>query len=196
MPATRAPQFILASQSPRRAQLLRSIGVTDFTIISPAVDESHDPALTPQQLTLENAGRKATAVSASLPHGAPSIILAADTLVYLDGIPFGKPADHREAHQMLQQLSARTHQVCTGVTLITPHGREDFAVTSEVTFKALSTAEIEHYHSLCNPLDKAGAYGIQDHPELILENLNGSLSNVIGLPLEALQQRLTSFFSP
>ena len=183
------PSLVLASASPRRAELLREIGVS-FEVLSPDVEEAHDASLTPEQLTVENARRKALAGSAMRP-GA--LVLGADTLVYVDGDPLAKPADMEEALRMVQRLSGRSHEVCTGVVLARD-GRvvRDFHVITHVTFKPLTDAIIRDYHAKVNPLDKAGAYGIQAHTEILLERMDGSFSNVVGLPVERLREVLES----
>lgn len=179
--------LILASQSPRRADLLRQAGFTAFTVRSPEVEELHDGSFSPTDLTIENARRKAQWIAQQEPE---SVVVAADTLVYLDGEPLGKPADLAEAVAMLERLSGRRHQVCTGVALASGDQIETFAVITQIAFKSLSPAIIQAYHQVCNPLDKAGGYGIQDGTELILATIEGSWSNVVGLPLEELQPRL------
>lgn len=172
--------LILASASPRRVELLRGAGF-DFEIIVPQVDEAHDPALTPEQLTLANARLKALAVSGQRPE---ALVLGADTLVYVDGDPLAKPADMDEALAMLRRLSGRTHEVCTGVA-VASGGRvaHELHVITHVTFKPLTDAVIRDYHAQVNPLDKAGGYGIQACTEMILDRMDGSFTNVVGLPV-------------
>jgi septum formation protein len=120
------------------------------------------------------------------------VVVAADTLVYVDGVPLGKPGDLAEGRRMLERLSGRAHQVCTGVVMVWDGGEEEeaFAVVTEVVFKVLNAEVIEAYHAVCDPLDKAGGYGIQDGTELILEGITGSFSNVMGLPMEEVGPRL------
>jgi septum formation protein len=176
-----AKPLVLASASPRRAELLREAGF-EPEVLSPEVDEAHDPSLSSAELTIENATRKALAGSRLRPG---HLTLGADTLVYVDGDPLAKPADYNEALRMLQRLSGRTHQVCTGVALACDGALlEAFAEISHVTFRPLTAEIIRAYHAKVTPLDKAGGYGIQSHAEMILEHLEGSLSNVIGLPIE------------
>ena len=186
--AMRAP-LILASKSPRRASLLR--GITEsFEVLSVETDEAHDASLTPADLTLANAREKALAVSKLRPE---ALVLGADTLVYLDGEPLGKPADLDEAARMLRRLSGRRHEVCTGVVISKGHvPLTEFAVVTEVWFLPLGDETITAYHARVSPLDKAGAYGIQEAPELILDRIEGSWSNVVGLPLERLRQELAA----
>lgn len=173
--------LILASASPRRIELLRGAGF-DFEIVVPQVEEAHDHTLTPGQLTLENARRKALAVSSVRPE---ALVLGADTLVYVDGEPLAKPADMEEALAMLRRLSGRTHEVCTGVALARD-GKvaRELHVITHVTFKPLSDAIIRDYHAKVNPLDKAGGYGIQACTDMILDRMEGSFTNVVGLPVE------------
>ena len=184
------PPLILASASPRRVQLMHQAGYT-FTALTPeGVEEAHDATLTPEALTVENARRKATAIA----HTHPDALgVGADTLVYLAGIPLGKPATHTEAHEMLRRLSGRAHEVCTGVFLAWDAGRQGhgFHVISHVIFRQLSDEEIRAYHTLVDPLDKAGAYGIQEHGEKIITRHEGSWTNIMGLPMERLREELT-----
>lgn len=173
--------LILASASPRRVDLLREAGF-DFEIVVPQVEEAHDATLTPEQLTLENARKKALVVSLLKP-GA--LVIGADTLVYVDGEPLGKPADLQEALTMVRRLSGRAHEVCTGVAFARDGRIErELHVITQVMFKTLSDALILDYHSKLNPLDKAGAYGIQEHTEMLLERMEGSFTNVVGLPVD------------
>jgi len=180
--------LILASASPRREELLGEAGYA-FRVIAPEVDEAHDESLSCEALTMENARVKALAI-AQLHEGA--LVIGADTLVYLDGIPLGKPRDMEDAFRMLQRLSGHTHQVCTGVALVQLGGRmeETFSVISEVTFKPLTDELIRDYHSRIQPLDKAGAYAVQDESAMIIETVSGSWSNVKGLPMERLSEEL------
>ncbi|TDU64119.1 septum formation protein [Prosthecobacter fusiformis] len=182
---TLPPQdLVLASQSPRRVELLREAGY-DFEVVLPEVEEAHDASLTPEELTVENARRKAVAVARMRP-GAR--VIGADTLVYVDGLPLGKPGDAEEALAMLRRLSGRRHEVCTGVYVAHEGGAagHGFHVITEVTFKPLTDEVIRAYHACVNPLDKAGAYGIQECSEMILEGYEGSWTNVMGLPMERL----------
>ena len=172
---------MLASTSPRRRELLERAGVVFEVIASPA-EEIHDASMPPQLLCEHNAELKAAAVAASLPDAT---VIGSDTLVFIDGMPLGKPADLDEARAMLRRLSGRTHQVCTAVCVIFPGGRKTvFHETTEVTFLKLDDAAIQGYLSLVNPLDKAGAYGIQEHGERIVSEIRGSFENVMGLPVE------------
>jgi septum formation protein len=169
--------------------LLREAGVR-IDVISPDVEEAHDASLTPEQLTVENARRKALAGSAMRPG---RLVLGADTLVYVDGDPLAKPADMEEALRMVRRLSGRSHEVCTGVVLARDGAVvEAFHVITHVTFKQLTDDTIRDYHSKVNPLDKAGAYGIQAHTDMLLERMDGSFTNVVGLPVERLMEVLAA----
>lgn len=173
--------LVLASASPRRLSLLREAGF-DFQIVLPQVDEAHDASLRPEQLTLANARVKALAGSLLQP-GA--LTLGADTLVYVDGDPLGKPADMTEALAMVRRLSGRTHEVCTGVVLACDGAVErELHVITHVTFKPLNDDLIRDYHARVNPLDKAGAYGIQECTDVLLDRMEGSFTNVVGLPVD------------
>ncbi len=184
-------RIVLASQSPRRVQLMREAGY-DFNIVVPEVEEAHDGSLTPEDLTVENARRKA--VAGAVLH-SDALVIGADTLVYLDSEPLGKPANLDEALKMLQRLSGRSHEVCTGVYLAWDGGRQGrgFHVISHVAFKVLDEDLIRAYHALVNPFDKAGAYGIQEHGNMIISGHEGSWTNVMGLPMERLTEELEKF---
>ncbi len=173
--------LFLASASPRRRQLLDELGVR-FTIEPAEVDELAEDA-DPRQLVLHNCELKADAVAARHPD---SPVLGADTTVAIDGCVLNKPADLAQARIMLNRLSDRTHVVHTGICLIfRARGiRESRCVSSEVTFHELDEGRIERYFKIVDPLDKAGAYGIQEGRELIIESYRGSLSNIMGLPVE------------
>ncbi len=183
------PHFILASVSPRRSELLAERGF-EFTVVSPSTEETLTCALTVSELTLLNATRKALAISRSH-FGA--VVLAADTLVTLAGEIIGKPSDMREAHGILRRLSGRTHQVCTAVCIARANHRRSFIVTSEVRFRRLGEDTITSYLRRIDPLDKAGAYAAQAHGREIIARINGSLTNVIGLPMEETTRLLREF---
>ena len=180
---TRMP-LILASASPRRSELLLEAGY-NFEVIAPDVEEAHDESLSCENLTIENARRKAIAVARVRPD---AVVIGADTLVYLDHIPIAKPRDMEDAAGMLRRLSGRSHEVCTGVAIASAGGAEllTFHVISDVTFKTLTEEVIRDYHSLIAPLDKAGAYAIQDESAMIIDSVQGSWTNVKGLPMERL----------
>ena len=183
--------LILASASPRRVELMEEAGFS-FKVIVPEVEEAHDEALRCEELTIENAKLKALAVAIQVPD---AVVVAADTLVYLDQKPLGKPQDMAEAAVMLRRLSGRIHEVCTGVAIAVDGGQRIgcFHVISEVEFKPLTDELIAEYHRRIQPLDKAGAYAIQDESAMIIERINGSWSNVKGLPMERLCEELLAF---
>ena len=185
------PPLILASASPRRAELLRQLQ-TDFQIVPSDAAEIIDEQLSPQELCQLNAHRKARAVAKTIPD---ALVLGADTLVFLEREIFGKPRNLDEAKQMLAKLQGRTHQVVTGVSLIYLRGHRErlFAVSTDVTFRPLTSAQIGDYLSKVNPLDKAGAYAIQEHGDLIVSEISGSFSNVVGLPVDQLQVELNAW---
>ena len=172
--------LILASQSPRRSELLRREGV-DFTVVVKDTEEEHDASLPPQVLCARNAAAKAEAVAVDYPQ---TTVLGADTLVFIDGTPLGKPADKEDAVRMLMRLQGRTHCVCTAVAVILPGGeRRDFADISYVTFRPLTESDVLRYMQLVNVMDKAGAYGIQGGAALFVDKMVGDYYNVMGLPV-------------
>lgn len=173
------PPLILASQSPRRRELLAAAGV-EFSIIVRDTEELKNAPMTPQELCLHNARAKAEAVFREYPD---STVIGADTLVFLDGRPLGKPQDEEEARSMLRMLSARTHHVCTAVSIQSPLGVKDIAVLTEVTFRPLAEEDIRRYMELVDVMDKAGSYAFQEHGEMIISSVRGDTDNVIGLPV-------------
>jgi len=188
------PPLILASASPRRADLLRQLKL-DFEVIPSDAKEVFDDHLSPQELCQLNAHRKARAVAKKLPD---ALVMGADTLVFLDHQIFGKPASAVEAKKMLLQLQGRTHQVVTGVSLIQlrAHRERIFAVSTDVLFRSLTPGQVDEYLAKINPLDKAGAYAIQDSGELIVSEISGSFSNVVGLPIEKVEDELATWEEP
>ena len=172
--------IVLASASPRRRELLERAGV-DFEVMHSPAEEVHDAAMRPDELCELNATLKAEAVAAVRPEAT---VIGSDTLVFIDDIPLGKPADLEEAREMLRRLSGRVHQVCTGVCVIYPGGEKSvFHDLTEVTFLPLDDEAIDSYFSQVNPLDKAGAYGIQECGERIIAGISGNFDNVMGLPV-------------
>ena len=182
------PKVILASVSPRRRELLRSLEI-DFEVAPSDAEEAHHEPLTVREISQLNAYRKARAVAKKHPD---ALVLGADTLVHLDGRLLGKPANAGEAAEMLSYLQGKTHEVVTGVCLLQlrEHRQRLFAETTFVTFHPMTAAEIERYLFLVNTLDKAGAYAIQEQGELIVREIAGSFSNVVGLPVERLRAEL------
>ncbi len=186
-------KLILASGSPRRKELLEKLGV-DFSVVVSTAEEIHDSSLGMAGLCEENARLKATAVAVNHPDCA---VIGADTLVFLEGEPMGKPKNLEEAAAMLRRLSGRKHQVCTGVCIAGPGER--VVVLHDVTdvhFRELNEPTISGYLEKTNPLDKAGGYGIQDHGEMIVEGIEGAFDNVMGLPLEKLGAALKEIGLP
>lgn len=183
------PPIILASQSPRRRDLLAKAGVP-FSIVVRDTEELKDAALPPQKLCLHNARAKAEAVFREHPD---STIIGADTLVFLDRRPLGKPRDGEEARSMLRMLSGRTHHVCTAVSIHSPLGMKNLAVLTEVTFRTLTEADIRRYMDLVNVMDKAGSYAFQEHGEMIISSVRGDTDNVIGLPVREVMECLRSW---
>lgn len=185
------PPLILASASPRRAELLHQLKL-EFEIVPSDAKEVFDDHLSPLELCQLNAHRKARTVAKKIPD---ALVLGADTLVFLDRQIFGKPADKAKARDMLLQLQGRTHQVVTGVSLIhlRTHAEKIFAVSTDVLFRPLKAEEIDEYLAKINPLDKAGAYAIQEHGEMVVSEISGSFSNVVGLPIERVESELTDW---
>ena len=183
--------LILASASPRRAELLRQLKL-DFRIMPSDATEVLDEQLSPFEICQLNAHRKARVVAKKNPD---ALVLGADTLVFLAGEIMGKPVSPADAERMLARLQGRTHQVVTGICLIhlRAHRERIFAVSTDVTFHPLDAGQIRDYLGKVNPLDKAGAYAIQEHGDLIISEISGSYSNVVGLPLERLREEMQSW---
>lgn len=184
----KVPPLILASASPRRSELLRQLK-WEFEVVPSDAEEVTYEYLSPQEICQLNAHRKARAVAKKIPD---ALVLGADTLVFLNGEVMGKPRDLAEAQQMLTLLQGRTHQVVTGVCLLhlRTHHERVFAASTDVTFHPLTPQQIREYLSITQPLDKAGAYAIQEHGEKIVAEISGSYTNVVGLPLERLQEEV------
>ncbi len=181
--------LVLASGSPRRKELLAAAGYR-FTIVVPRVSEISGVQLTIREVVLSNAIRKGRAVLREQP-GA--IVLAADTLVALDGETIGKPADLEAAVKTLRRLSGRTHLVCTAVFIGRAGRWRSVCAMSQVRFRRLSGAQIRRYVAKINPLDKAGAYAAQEPGGEIIARIEGSFSNVVGLPMEETGRLLREF---
>lgn len=181
-------EIILASQSPRRKELLERMGIRSFTVMDSGVDEHEEELLPPEELVCRLSERKAEAVAQRAPAGA--VVIAADTVVSLDGAILGKPADKLEAFRMLSTLSGVRHQVYTGVTVLRDGEKQIEHETTDVTFRELSEEEIERYLATGEPMDKAGAYGIQGYGALLVERIEGDYYNVMGLPVCRLGQML------
>jgi septum formation protein len=188
---THKPLIILASASPRREQLLREMGVR-FTVVQPNDVEELSGGTAPEVLAMRNSQRKARAVAG--PH-REALVIAADTIVVLHTVIFGKPRDMKAAVTMLERLAGKQHDVLTGVCVV--HRQFDVEVTfcerTHVWMRPLNRTQIEDYFQKVNPLDKAGAYAIQEHGDLIISEISGSYSNVVGLPIEKLREEMQSW---
>jgi septum formation protein len=182
-------RLILASASPRRRELLGQLGVP-FEVVVADGTEHEDASTDPRVMVAHNAALKAEWVSARHPN---ALVLGADTTVFIEGVALNKPGDGAEARAMLRRLSGRTHTVFTGLALRRASDglRIDEGVASDVTFKALDETVIEDYLARVHTLDKAGGYAIQEHRELLGAEYRGSLTNIIGLPVETTKQILT-----
>ena len=186
------PRIILASQSPRRRQLLAQTGLTDFEILVPQADESYDPAVSPEEIVASICRKKGQAAQALL-NDPGAVIIAADTMVFLDDLRLGKPRDEADAFAMLSALSGRTHHVCTGVTVCQGARTATRSETTAVTFRPLLEREIRAYVRTGDPMDKAGAYGVQGRAALFVSGIEGDYFNVMGLPLHLLGRMLLDF---
>ena len=184
-------KIILASQSPRRKELLERMGIRDFETISPNVDESAFHGLPPEELVRRLSAEKAAAVAGKA--GEDAIVIAADTVVALAGAVLGKPADELDAFKMLSALSGVRHQVYTGVTVCRGGEKQTAHEVTDVTFRELSEREIEDYIATGEPMDKAGAYGIQGYGALLIQGISGDYYNVMGLPVCRLSGMLARF---
>jgi septum formation protein len=184
--------IILASNSPRRRELLGGLNI-DFEVkVLPDIEENYPTDLATPDIPVYIAREKADAYKNLM--AEHDLIITADTVVVLGGEVLGKPIDLDDARRMLQELSGRTHQVITGVCLMTRQRQRCFAVTTDVTFKVLSDDEIYYYVDHYQPLDKAGAYGIQEWIGYIgVTSLSGSYFNVMGLPVQRIYNELLQF---
>lgn len=179
----------LASNSPRRRELLSGLGVDYEVKLLPGIDETYPDTLKGEEIPIYIAREKASAYRPSMQ--ADELIITADTIVYIDGEVLGKPKDEEEACQMLRKLSRRSHQVITGVCLMTTEFQKSFASVTEVTFDQLSEEDIRFYVEHYRPMDKAGSYGVQEWIGFIgVTGLKGSYFNVMGLPVQRLYQEL------
>ena len=180
-------KIILASNSPRRQELLSGLGLDYEVRTLQGLDESYPEGLSMEEIPQYISRKKAAAYTL----GADELLITADTIVYLDGEVLGKPADEAEAKEMLQKLSGKTHQVVTGVTLTWSNQQHSFASVSQVTFAQLTEAEIDYYVTHYRPFDKAGAYGIQEWIGYIgVTSIEGSYFNVMGLPVQRLYSEM------
>lgn len=191
-PSPRAvPRFVLASGSPRRRQLLAEAGYV-FEVGSPQVEEVSSGCLTIRELTLCNATRKAWSAAQTLPD---AVVLGADTLVTIDDDVLGKPVDLEDAARILRRLSGRSHEVWTAVCLchLARGKSRSFCAVSRVKFRHLTDRQIKNYFTKVDPLDKAGGYAAQGYGQEIIQRIEGSFSNVVGLPMERTIPALAAF---
>lgn len=186
-------EIVLASNSPRRKELLNRLGIPFKVRSLFGVDESYPSTMTNgEEIASYIAKKKAEAYRSSM--SPEELIIAADTTVYFEGQVLGKPTNATDAENMLRKLSGHTHEVITGVAILTPQRVESFAVTSHVKFAPISDEDIQYYVSNYLPFDKAGAYGIQEWIGLVaVEELQGSFFNVMGLPVQRLYTKLKEF---
>lgn len=185
-------EIVLASNSPRRKELLQRMGVNFKVRTLFGIDESYPDSLRGEDIVCYISRNKAKAYQSSM---APNeLLITADTIVYVDGEVMGKPKNAEQAREMLHKLSGKTHQVITGVTIVTAKRTENFGVTSQVKFTNITDEEINFYVDNYLPFDKAGAYGIQEWIGIVaVEEIKGSYFNVVGLPVQRLYQKLKTF---
>jgi septum formation protein len=184
------PQLVLASQSPRRRQILEAAGLK-FLVQPGSADEKSGHSKDVASIVMQNALVKAQEVVARAP--AESVVLGADTVVVLDEEILGKPVDEEDARRMLRALSGRSHAVVTGMALVSArHGERRSCVRTEIRFRTLTSPDIESYLKSGEPFDKAGAYGIQGLASLFISKIDGSYTNVMGLPIEQFLRDLES----
>ena len=182
--------IILGSQSPRRKELLGGLDIKFTTKVIPGLEESYPDTLQGEEIPIYLAEQKADAYTLE----DNDLLITADTIVWLDGRVYGKPADETEARKMLRSLSGKTHDVITGVCVRTNKKNVAFASTTKVRFAELTEEEIEHYISKYRPMDKAGSYGVQEWIGYIgVEHIEGSYFNVMGLPIQKLYTVLKEF---
>ena len=184
-------RIVLASGSPRRQELLNRIGITDFDIRVPQTDEHYPAGLTPAQI-VEYISREKADAAAKL-CTPEEIVITADTMVFLDDKKLGKPADESEALAMLTALQGRHHTVCTGVTVRQGQRMLTRAQSTHVFFRPASETELRAYIAGGEPMDKAGAYGVQGQGALLVERIDGDFFNVMGLPVLLLSRMLAAF---
>ena len=184
--------IILASYSPRRKELLNGLDLDYEVKVLPDIEETYPDTLPTEEIPLYIAEEKAAAYQSVMEDD--DLIITADTVVVLGDEVLGKPTDLDDARRMLRELSGQTHQVITGVCLMSKNKKRSFAVTTDVTFKQLTDDEIDYYVDTYRPLDKAGAYGIQEWIGYIgVTGLNGSYFNVMGLPVQRIYKELKLF---
>lgn len=184
-------KMILASNSPRRRELLALLGIRDYAIIAPDVDETIEGTPAPEALVMALSARKASVVAERVTPDA--LVIAADTVVELGGKILGKPKNRQDAARMLSALSERRHRVYTGVTVRHAGKTATEFEATEVQFRALTEREIKRYIDTGEPMDKAGAYGIQGFGAMLIEGVFGDYFNVMGLPVNRLREILLRF---
>lgn len=185
------PHVVLASGSPRRQELLRRIGITDFDIVVPDADETYPMGLTPQETVAYIARSKAEAAKALTK--PDDVVITADTMVFLGTERLGKPRDEADALRMLTELAGNRHTVCTSVTVRQDEKLNCFTVSTDVYFRPASEKELRSYIASGEPMDKAGGYGVQGLGSLLVERIDGDFFNVMGLPVLPLAQALRDF---
>ena len=185
-------KIILGSKSPRRQSLLKQLGL-DFEVKSKSVEEVYPENIDKEEIAIHLAELKAKAFEEELSDNN-TILITADTIVWMDGKVLGKPIDRQDAIKTLRKLSGKTHEVITGVCLISSNKKKSFCVNTKVFFSKLTDEEIEYYIDTFKPYDKAGAYGIQEWIGYIgIDRIEGSFYNVVGLPVKALYDELLAF---
>ncbi|MDD3479866.1 MAG: Maf-like protein [Paludibacteraceae bacterium] len=184
--------IILGSQSPRRQELLHGLDVNFTVNVIDGLEENYPATLQGEEIPMFLAQQKADAyVNVLTPH---DMLITADTIVWLDGVVYGKPKDEADAKKMLRALSGKTHDVITGVCVTTTERKETFAAISKVTFASFSDDEINYYIEKYRPMDKAGSYGVQEWIGYIgVEHIDGSFYNVMGLPVQRLYTLLKNW---
>lgn len=183
--------IVLASGSPRRRELLERIGVTDFVVLVPEVEENFPEGLSPQEVVSYISREKAEAAAGLC--GPEDIVITADTMVFLDEQRLGKPRDEAHALEMLTALQGRKHTVCTGVSVCRGTRRLTETESTDVFFRPAAEEELRRYIATGEPMDKAGAYGVQGRGALLVERLEGDFFNVMGLPVLRLARMLERF---
>ena len=182
-------RIVLASGSPRRQELLTRIGIRDFTVRVPQVEEWYPQGLTPPEIVSYISREKSQAV----PSEEDEIVITADTMVFLDQQRLGKPKDEADALRMLTALQGRRHTVCTGITVRRGGEILTESASTDVYFRPAAEAELRGYIRTGEPMDKAGAYGVQGLGALLVERLDGDFFNVMGLPVLRLSRMLERF---
>ena len=184
-------KIVLASGSPRRQELLQRMGLGPFEVVVPQVEETYPDGLSPQEVVCHISREKSRAAAALCP--PETIIITADTMVFLGDRRLGKPVDEKDALEMLTALAGRRHTVCTGVTVRQGDHILTRAQSTDVYFRPATQAELLAYIRTGEPMDKAGSYGVQGKGALLVERIDGDFFNVMGLPVLLLSQMLTEF---